>query len=190
MPPNNNLSNPLWFSLRECAKRFEKCPINAERRCEVVAWRRRQLGSDPFKRRDKLAASAVQEELYDVTMYYLGGFHTWRPNRREEGSRNTPNLLTNSKDFADKEGDKRSQNLMDVTYGSPLLQWRSLRPRKRNSGPGTDWMQWLCCGQTRDHEIRYKECNCLLEIFILYYPQYKQKIAPPLTHADCFLWDG
>ena len=45
--------------------------------------------------------------------------------RTEGGSRNTPNLRTNSiDDFADKEGGgvKKSQNLVDadVIYGSPL----------------------------------------------------------------------
>ena len=40
--------------------------------------------------------------------------------QKEEGcSRNTPNLRINCKKFANKEGVKKSQNAVDVTYGSP-----------------------------------------------------------------------
>ena len=43
------------------------------------------------------------------------------------GSRNTPNLRTDSADFADKEGMgvKKSQNLVDVINGSPLTDARA-----------------------------------------------------------------
>ena len=44
--------------------------------------------------------------------------------QRGEGSQNAPNVLTNSINFADGEGErvKQSQNFVDVIYGSLLAK--------------------------------------------------------------------
>ena len=46
-----------------------------------------------------------------------------------EGSRNAANLQTNCKDFVDKEGFKKTPNLIDVIYGN--------LPTRKAIGSGT-----------------------------------------------------